>query len=437
MWHKGLKIHRITSWLITLFAFITIFLGYAATRRWFPDYDLFLLLHLITGWIFPGTLLVHFLFSILYLNLTWSRIRAAFKKDKISNIILLRLAQKITKWGIIVMASLISLSGLVYYPPVNAIFGNFFAFSIHLDFDVILSIFMIIHVAVGARFYFTRKRIKHWSANFSLVLLLLSLTLVVILVDLPPGLGPSNFKIGGTSYSFNKNEIDTVRPDLFQNGSFSVFDILVHLNSTGQISLNYHFNVSMDTHVIDSINGDTGYWWYHIYYSGGSLEKNVVRMDHYPWKPGAVIGIYHESESYIDNVYSRFEEEVARFVQNSNSIIIPVVTIDGDTFFEEFYNVTVVPHNLRNETFTNDIITAIDVILTLGDLGNITYELRWIQSFRNARYVYSYFVSKINNDATSGRCGFLHVVSGSFDWLSADERILTSPESVMWYYDCL
>jgi len=439
MWHKGLKIHRITSWLITLFAFITIFLGYAATRRWFPDYDLFLLLHLITGWIFPGTLLVHFVFSILYLNLTWSRIRAAFKKDKISNTILLRLLQKITKWGIIIMASVISLSGLSYYPltPVNAVLSNFLAFSIHLDFDVILSIFMIIHVAVGARFYFTRKRIKHWSANLSLVLLIFSLTFVVILVDLPLGLGNPEIEISGTIYRFDPSEVDSVRPDLFQNGSFSVFDILIYLNSTGEISLNAHFNVSMDTYVIDSINGAIDYWWYRIYYSGGSTEKNVDRIDHYPWKPGSVIKLYPESESYINDAYSLFEEEIARFAYNNNSIIIPTVIIIGHSFSEEFYNVTVVPHNLRNETFKNDIITALDVIMTLGDLGNITYELTWFESFRGASYVHSYFVSKINSDETIGRCGFLYDVSESFIFLSADERILKSPESVRFYWGCL
>jgi len=437
MWRKGLKIHRITSWLITLLAFITIFLGYAATRRWFPDYDFFLLLHLITGWVFPITLLVHFLFSILYVNLTWSRIRAAFKKDKISNIILLRLAQKITKWGIIIFAILISLAGLSYYPLFNPILGNFLAFSIHVDFDVILSIFMIIHAAIGARFYFTRKRIKHWSANFSLVSLVLSLIIVAIIVDIPPGLGDSVFRIGGTSYSFNTNEIDTVRPDLFQNGSFSVFDILVHLNSTGQIILNYHFNVSMDTHVIGSINGDTGYWWYQIHYSGGSYEKNVERIDHYPWKPGSVIKLYHESKSYIDDAYSLFEEEVARFAHNNNSIIVPTVKIIGLSFSVDFYNVTVVPHNKRNETFKNDVITALDVIMTLGDLGNITYALTWFDSLGSAGYVHSYFVSKINTDETIGRCGFLYDVSSSFIYLSADERILISPESVSFFWGCL
>ena len=96
-----------------------------------------------------------------------------------------------------------------------------------------------------------------------------------------------------------------------------------------------------------------------------------------------------------------------------------------------------IPHNLRNETFKNDVITALDVIMTLGDLGNITYELTWFESFRAARYVRSYFVSKINTDETAGRCGFLYEVSGSFIFLSADERILTSPESFWFYWGCL
>ena len=437
MWVKGLKIHRVTSWLITLFAFITIFLGYAVTKRWFPFNDFFLFLHLATGWIFPGLLIIHFIFSILYMNLKWSRIRAAFKKDKISNTILLRTFQKITKWCIIIFAILISLSGLSFYPLFYPILGNILAFSIHVDFDIILSIFMILHVAIGARFYFTRKRIKHWSINLSLVLLIVSLTFVVIFVDLPEGLGNPEIQIDGVIYSFDSNEVDSVRSDLFQNGSFSVFDILVHLNSTGEISLKSHYNVSMDTNVIDSLNGNSDHWWYRIHYSGGGTEKNVVRIDHYPWKPGAVIFLYHESESYINNAFSLFTEEVSCYAYNNNSIIIPTISIFGHSFSVEFYNLTVIPHNLRNETFKNDVITALDVIMTLGDLGNITYELTWFESFRAARYVRSYFVSKINTDETAGRCGFLYEVSGSFIFLSADERILTSPESVWFYWGCL
>jgi hypothetical protein len=334
------------------------------------------------------------------------------------------------------MASLISLSGLSYYPWFDAIFGNILAFSIHIDFDVILSIFMIVHVAIGARFYLTRKRIKHWGANLSLVSLMISLTLLVIIVDLPPGIGGSEIQIDGKIYHYNPNEINSVRPDLFQNGSFSVFDILVHLNTTGKISMHSHFNTSMDTYVIDSLNENSDYWWYHIYYSGGHVEYNMVRIDHYPWKLGAYIFLYHESESYIRTIYSLFTKEVSRYASNNNSIIVPRVFIYGASFSIEFYNLTLTPHNLRPELFKSGVITAMDVIETLGDLGNITYELTWIPKLGNS-YVHSYFVTRINTDEAAGRWGFMYIVSDSFIFLSADERILTSPDNVTFFWGSL
>jgi len=436
MWVKGLKIHRATSWLITLFTLITILLGYIATRRWLPDYAFFLFLHGVTGWILPGLLLVHLIFSIMYLKLNLRRIIAGLKNERTAGTSYLRLLQRITKWGIIIFGILISLTGLSYYPWFVAIFGNFFDFTLHIDFDIILSIFMIVHVGIGARFFLTRKKIKQRSANFSLVFLVLLLSTMAIVIDLPSGLGNPEIKIGGVIYNYNPNEIETERPDLFQDGSFSVFDILLHLDSKGKINLNYHFNTSMNTHVIDSLNGEDN-WWYNIFYTGGYAEKNVERIDHYPWKQGANIIMYQESESYINDAYSRFREEVARFKHNNGSIIIPIVNVSGRSFREVFYNLTVFPYNLRNDVFKNGVVTAMDVIMTLGTLGNITYELKWIAHFSSASYVHSYFVNKINDDEAAGRCGFLYAVSNSFIWLSADERILTSPESVTFFWGCL
>jgi hypothetical protein len=75
--------------------------------------------------------------------------------------------------------------------------------------------------------------------------------------------------------------------------------------------------------------------------------------------------------------------------------------------------------------------------MTLGDLGHITYQLTYHESFRSASYVHSYFVSKINTDESEGRCGYLYEVSESYIYLSADERILTSPESVNFFWGCL
>jgi len=436
MWVKGLKIHRATSWLITLFALITILLGYAATRRWFPEYELLLFLHGVTGWIFPGLLLVHFILSIIYLKLNLRRIFKGLKNEKISGTSTLRLVQRITKWAIIFFACLISLTGLTYYPWFVAIFGNFFDFTLHLDFDYILSMLMIVHVGIGAKFYLTRRKVTHWGVNLSIIFLIFSLLIVAVAIDLPEGLEDPHVRIGNRIYNYIPAEVETTRPDLFQNGSFSVFDALLHLDSEGQIDLNYHFNTSIDTHVIDSVNGETN-WWYYTYYSGGGREANVERIDHYPWKPGAMIGLYHESVSYIQNAYSTFKEEVDLLADNNGSVIIPTVYVSGLTFNETFYNVTVLPHNLRNETFQHDVITAIDVIMTLGDLGHITYQLTYHESFRSASYVHSYFVSKINADESEGRCGYLYEVSESYIYLSADERIITSPESINFYWGCL
>ena len=43
------------------------------------------------------------------------------------------------------------------------------------------------------------------------------------------------------------------------------------------------------THVIDSLQGKTG-WWYYAHYDGGNRESNAHRMDHFPYKNKMTIG---------------------------------------------------------------------------------------------------------------------------------------------------
>jgi hypothetical protein len=334
---------------------------------------------------------------------------------------------------------------LIFYTWYARFFDDFFSLDWHLDFDVALLIFGIMHITVGAKFFLTRKKIKHWKFDLLIGLLSSTLIITVIALNLPPVPLPYNTKIGNNRYNLIPSGVNTTRPDLFQNGSFSVFDVLVHLESNGEINLTYHFNTSMDTHVIDSLNGEQD-WWYHVRYSGGfDNEINAVRMDHYPWKVGTFITFYKENPSYIGQVYSTFEEEVTRLANNNGTIIIPVVIIEGETFNSTFYSVTVTPHNLRTDFLKIGVITALDIIMSLGDLGSITYELEWIESLRGAYYVRSYFVDRINADETVGRCGFLYEIGDNefkypgpnYIFLSSDERILTSPEYLRFFWDCL
>ena len=76
------------------------------------------------------------------------------------------------------------------------------------------------------------------------------------------------------------------------------------------------------------------------------------------------IQLYQEQLSRIHEIYSAFKNETTRRRLNNDKIIIPSVSITGKTFEVIFENVTVTAHNLRNDVFKLDVITAMDVIMT-------------------------------------------------------------------------
>jgi len=245
-------------------------------------------------------------------------------------------------------------------------------------------------------------------------------------------------------FSFNPNNILSLRNDIFQSNHFSVFDILIYLDSNDFIELEYHFDESMNTHVIESIN-DKENWWYIAYYDGGWSENNVFRMDHYPYKDKMYIRIIREDSLKLDRIYNTFKDEIIRKSENDGRIIIPSVEIRGPSTNLIFYNVEVKPHNLRNDTFQNGVITGIDVILTLSDGNKLSHKLQWYDSIGSAGIVRSYWVDGINNDISYSRCGFVYE-SGSLIYngfkgnhihLPSDSRVLNSPEYMEWFWICI
>ena len=127
-------------------------------------------------------------------------------------------------------------------------------------------------------------------------------------------------------FTFDASEVKTQRPDIFLPGHFSVFDTLVHTAQEGEITLDYHFDRAMDTHVIDAINGETG-WWYDAYYASGWSENNVFRMDVFPYKNGTHIRLFKETSDHLAGIHSTFTEEVARLEGNGGQVVIPELTI--------------------------------------------------------------------------------------------------------------
>lgn len=251
--------------------------------------------------------------------------------------------------------------------------------------------------------------------------------------------------IDDETFTFDPANVETVRPDLFNPGFFSMFDVLVQLDYQGSITLEHHFDESMNTHIIDALN-DYPYWWYRTYYSGGWLEDNVFRPDHYPWKDKTTLIFYKlDSATHLGSIYSVWREEVDRRNYNYGKIIIPKVIIQGESSTKEFLHVEVIPHNLRNDVFRDDVITAIDVIMTLGDQGRITYDLQWYESIGTADIVKNYWVEGIDGEQRVGRCGFVYEAGavqydfflGNHIHLPSDIRVLNSPEYVKYFWICV
>ena len=129
----------------------------------------------------------------------------------------------------------------------------------------------------------------------------------------------------------------------------------------------------------------------------------------------------------------------------NGSIIIPEVHLSGTNFAEVYYNISVTPHNLRNDVFQDNVTTAIDVILSMGDQGIITYGLQWYDSIGTAEIVRSYWVNSINGNQAYGTCGFVYEAgsheytffSGNHIHLPSDTRAINNPEYVEYFWICL
>jgi hypothetical protein len=323
---------------------------------------------------------------------------------------------------------------------------------IHDLSGIVFSIMIFSHLILHWRWLKTTTKNLWKKLTYRKLIVVSSICSVILLSSIPIVVNISfsaeegNESIGIQlvgRFQFNPQNVNTLRPDLFKDGHFSVFDILAHLDRTNKINLKYHYRTDLDTFVIDSIDGREN-WWYYAYYDGGWQENNVYRMDHYPFKSNMHITLFQKSFAGLQDIYNSFTEEINRLNNNMGKTIIPDVYISGPTTNLHFQNVVVSAHNLRNDVFQENVITAIDVIMSLGDQGLISYELKWYDSIGTAE-TRSYWVHSINGDVSYGTCGFVYE-EGDMDFyatgethihIPSDTRVINSPEYVDWWWICL
>lgn len=261
---------------------------------------------------------------------------------------------------------------------------------------------------------------------------------------LPSG-GPVIHIDGLGTFGFHAHQVETVRPDIFQPGHFSLFDILVHLSEMGDIDHDYHFDEAMDTHVIDAVDGERG-WWYNAHYSAGWFEASVTPMDLYPYKDGTVVRLDRIGEDRLAPIYQSYRDEVQRLAANGGEVVIPELTIRAPSGRIEFQDVVVTAYDVRNDVLQPGVVTALDAIISLAEQGQIAnLELTWYDRIARADPVDSYWVERINDDVASGGCGYVYECgsrefagfAGAHNHIPADVQVSRSPEYALWFWICL
>lgn len=115
-------------------------------------------------------------------------------------------------------------------------------------------------------------------------------------------------------FSFEPAEISTMRGDLFDDEQFSIFDIAVYLDRTGVIDMKYHFNETIDSYVIDSINGIKG-WWYKV--NGGEAYLNEgIFIDRFAYDDQYTYELVSIEENELYDIYGKSDEVVQEDVDD-------------------------------------------------------------------------------------------------------------------------
>ena len=402
----AVKLNRVLSWILVALSATMVLSGYGSTKL-LLERVVATDLHLLVDPLFVGLLALHFSLSVVVIRFNWKSTLENLWKGRGRSPLGLRLIQRMSGWGILIAALLVVLSGLSWY---RLGFGQFLSFPEHLRFDLVLILMIVVHAGVGARNALARRGVRHPLRSISILAVTGFALVAVVTLDTytprvglvtgnpprpppgthpdpsqgnPPGTPPDNgttplpataptmigsASVGGEVFTFNPVDVETLRPDVFNPGFFSMFDILAYLGEEGQVDLEYHFEDSMNTYVIDSLNQKTS-WWYSAYYDGGLPEYNPFRMEHYPWKDKAALSFFTVDPAELEPIYAKFRADTSRSRDATGTFVVPKVYLRGPTVVKEFTNVEVTPHNLRNDMFRENVTTAIDVKLSLGDKG--------------------------------------------------------------------
>ena len=280
--------------------------------------------------------------------------------------------------------------------------------------------------------------------------------------------------IRGKQYPFDADlhDIRTLRPEIFAEGFFSFFDMLLAVAKQQDMDVQYHWDDSCQTHFIDSFDGTTGDFWYHFSYDAGAgtaaelQNRRQIRWDELLYQPGSSMQLVMGEN--LAELRSAFKREIERERVNGHMIPEVRITISPSDFrgnpsgsgrisvTKTFSNVQVFSHGIREEgsdslyrlPFRDNVVTAMDVLYSLQDAGELTLVGRSYFTRLAGKVMESYRIRKlgfpgVGEAHASGRQGFVYTTgNGTFNGLvnnadrkqhvHSDIHVIHAPDFALW-----
>jgi hypothetical protein len=153
------RVNRWLSWLLVLVAFLVLFLGYGQTELDLRS-PVVVWGHFLLGGVFGVLFFFHMGISVFLVRFDWAgSIRQVFGGE-VEKIVWLRLGQRVSGWFLVVLASLVLMSGLDWFKLGT---GWIVSFSSHVVWDFLLAAVFMAHTLIGLGFALKRKRLSEPS----------------------------------------------------------------------------------------------------------------------------------------------------------------------------------------------------------------------------------------------------------------------------------
>ncbi len=289
-----------------------------------------------------------------------------------------------------------------------------------------------------------------------------------------PATQGSSVILRGNTYPFDPAAYDivTLRPDIFADGAYSLFDVLLSVARRKGHRISLHWDEDCQTHFIDSVDGIAGDFWYHFSYDAGNgtsgelRNKRQIRWDELLYQPGAWVQLVMGEA--LAELKQEYREEIQRERQHGHMIPQVRITVNPSnyqgnppeshriTVSRNWRDVQVTSHGLRQHgrdslhrsPFQPGVVTAMDLLFSLQDQGLLDVVGTAYFTHLAGKVMESYRVRSLGfPDAglahASGKQGFVYTTgNGTFTRLAndadgkqhvhADIHVIHAPDFAMW-----